>query len=259
LMVNNQPAEARAMLERLLPRSADATYIHVRLANFAVRTGDHARAIEILLPLAAENPDRADVQSQLGDAYQRANKPLEALPYWERASRLDVTNPWPLFEVAFAYAQSGQTDKAKVAYEELLRLAPDHPMGLNNLAWLLSNTGGDLDEALTYAEKARALQPDDASIDTLGWVYLKQGRAKEAVEEFRHAILKSSKTRPEYREHLAEALNQIRARTGALTPDQTELQSLLAADESSAIDGNPDNAESRKKDERLRAVLRRMK
>jgi predicted Zn-dependent protease len=256
VMANNRPAEARSMLERLLPRSADAIYIQVRLANFAVRTGDSARAIEILLPLAAEHPNRADVQDQLGEVYLAANKPLDALPYWERASRLDVTNPWPLFRVAFAYEQSGQTDKAKAAYEELLRLEPDHPSALNNLAWMLSNTGGDLEDALTYATKARALQPDDASIDTLGWVYLKQGRAKEAVEEFGQAILKSSKTNPEFRKHLAEALNQISTRNGALTPDQAELQSLLAADESPASNNN---IESKENDERLRAVLRRMK
>ena len=56
------------------------------------------------------------------------------------------------------------------------------PMTCNSAAWLLANTDGDFQSALTLVEAALKSAPDDASImDTLAHVYYLGGRFEEAV------------------------------------------------------------------------------
>ena len=58
----------------------------------------------------------------------------------------------------------------------MLELSPKHPLAANNLASNLSDTGGNLDEALKFAQIAREAAPEDPNVgDTLGWIYYKKG------------------------------------------------------------------------------------
>jgi tetratricopeptide (TPR) repeat protein len=78
----------------------------------------------------------------------------------------------------------------------------------NNLAWLYANNGGNLDLALQYAQTAKSVLPDDASVtDTLGWVYYKKGLASVAVTTFRQAAALDAKN-PNIQYHLGLALVQ---------------------------------------------------
>jgi hypothetical protein len=43
----------------------------------------------------------------------------------------------------------------------VLKLQPDNPIALNNLAFLLVEGGADLDQALTYAQRAKQKLPND--------------------------------------------------------------------------------------------------
>ena len=56
------------------------------------------------------------------------------------------------------------------------------PITCNIAAWLLANTEGDYDSALTLVEAALKIEPDDASIlDTLAHVYFLGGKIDEAI------------------------------------------------------------------------------
>jgi cellulose synthase operon protein C len=61
-----------------------------------------------------------------------------------------------------------------------VELAPDNPLALNNLAYLLAESGRGA-EAVGYAERAYKLTPTPACADTLGWAYHQAGRDREAV------------------------------------------------------------------------------
>jgi tetratricopeptide (TPR) repeat protein len=70
-----------------------------------------------------------------------------------------------------AYEKTGQFDQAKRAYQDALGRSPNFAPALNNLAWLECEHGGNLDEALSLAQHAKQLLPDDPNIsDTLGWI-----------------------------------------------------------------------------------------
>ena len=60
---------------------------------------------------------------------------------------------------------------------------PDDAQGYNQLAWLIGNTEGDLDEALRLVQKSIELGPDNgAYYDTMGRVYYARGDYPNAVK-----------------------------------------------------------------------------
>jgi Tetratricopeptide repeat/Peptidase_C39 like family len=81
---------------------------------------------------------------------------------------------------------------AEKAYREALRIAPDDPDALNNLAWLLLEKAGLLDEAEDLAARAAALPgpgPDRAqALDTLARIQLARGRCEAAMASFTSAL-----------------------------------------------------------------------
>ena len=60
---------------------------------------------------------------------------------------------------------------------------PNDPAGYNQFAWLVGNTGGDLDEALRYSQKSIELSPNSGGYyDTLAHVHFAMGQYEKAVE-----------------------------------------------------------------------------
>ncbi len=109
----------------------------------------------------------------------------------------------------------GNTAEAEANYRKALDIAPDSAIAANNLAWLLADHSGNLDEALRLANGAVARNQNVAEYyDTLGWVYLKKGLNSPAVEQFKKAVaLEESNAKkngttpkPDYRNRLAQAM-----------------------------------------------------
>lgn len=109
----------------------------------------------------------------------------------------------------------GNIAAAEAAYRKALEITPESPIAANNLAWLIVDTQGNLDEALQLATMAVAKDPNVAGFyDTLAYVYLKKGLASPAVEQSKKAVAldeslaKKNGTTPNagYRVRLAAAL-----------------------------------------------------
>jgi tetratricopeptide (TPR) repeat protein len=84
---------------------------------------------------------------------------------------------------------TGRREQAKPIYEQILKIEPDHPVALNNLAFIKAEEGVDLDEALTMAQRARQKLPNSAFIkDTLGWIYIKKNLSDDAVRLFKDLV-----------------------------------------------------------------------
>ena len=65
----------------------------------------------------------------------------------------------------------------------LIAASPEPAINYNQLAWLIANTEGDLDEALQLSWKSLELSPDTGGFyDTLGRVYFAKGDYDSAVE-----------------------------------------------------------------------------
>lgn len=105
----------------------------------------------------------------------------------------------------------------------VLAQAPDDPVALNNLAWLLGKRGDP--KARVYAERAYRLAPQSAGVnDTLGWILVRQGQGKAALGYLARAV-KLAPGNPELSYHYAYAL----ARTGRAAEARKLLARILSS------------------------------
>ena len=127
----------------------------------------------------------------------------------------------------------GNTSVAEKAYRKALEIAPETSIAANNLAWLIADNQGNLDEALQLATAAVSKNQSVAGFyDTLGWVYFKKGLNSPAVEQFKKAVAiedaNAQKTRqapdPGYRVRLGMALAKAGDRASARREVETSLQ-----------------------------------
>jgi Flp pilus assembly protein TadD len=141
-----------------------------------------------------------------------------------KAKELNPNDPIAYVRLALLYEGQGRVADAKPLYEQVLRIEPDNPVALNNLAFNLAENGGDLDQALTMAQRAKAKFPKDPNIsDTLGWIYTKKNLSDPAIQIFRE-IVNQSPGNPQYRYHLAVALAQKGEKASAKQECATALQ-----------------------------------
>jgi tetratricopeptide (TPR) repeat protein len=82
----------------------------------------------------------------------------------------------------------GREQDAIDHYEAAFRAGDRTAVAANNLAWLYAVKGIHLDRALSAAQQAVQIQPDDAAVmDTLGFVYLRRREYTNAVKTLQHA------------------------------------------------------------------------
>ncbi len=135
----------------------------------------------------------------------------------------------------------GGVRAAETNYRRALEIAPDSPIAANNLAWLIAENQGNLDEALQLATFAISKNQSVAGFyDTLGYVFLKKGHYSPAAEQFRKAVAideKSGKTaNPGYRVRLSIALASSGDKASARREVETSLRSQAAMTEQELSD-----------------------
>lgn len=129
---------------------------------------------------------------------------------WAKDHPKDVTL------VAFLAQQSLARKDYKSAianYEIAVKLQPDNPLILNNLAWALAETGDP--KAREYAATAYRQAPFNPNVmDTLGWAEVQIGDAKKGVELLQ-AASNLAPANADIRLHLARGLIKTGDKAGA--------------------------------------------
>ena len=98
----------------------------------------------------------------------------------------------------------GKRTAATEHFRKVVELQPDNADALNNLAYLLAEQSNDLDQPLSYAERAVKLAPaDPAFADTLGWILYRKGLYHAAIPYLERAAAGDDDVVPKY--HLALA------------------------------------------------------
>ena len=119
--------------------------------------------------------------------------------------------------------------EAEANYRQALELQPETPIAANNLAWLIAENQGNLDEALQLATAAVSRNQTVAGFyDTLGWVYFKKGLYSAAVKQFRKAVALEEKSgrgsSAAYRVRLGTALASAGDKVSARREVETSLR-----------------------------------
>ncbi|MDM8549605.1 M48 family metalloprotease [Desulfobacterales bacterium HSG2] len=129
----------------------------------------------------------------------------------QRAIERNADNPALHSMLGDICYDSGKYERTIAAYEKSLKLKPDNPQVLNNLAWLYATCKDerlrDLKKSLTLAQKAAASDGSPHILDTLAESYYLNGQFESAVSVGRRALELSQKNRFYYKKQLEKFMN----------------------------------------------------
>jgi len=204
----NKMGEAIKVMETSVAQSPDRRDFRLVLANMYVRGQRYDDAIRLLEELLKTDPKSADLLIRLAETQRRKGDINVVIDTFRRASQAAPADTRPLLQLGLLMDGTGRRDQAKPIYEQILKIQPDHPIALNNLAFIKAEEGVDLDEALTMAQRARQKLPSSVDImDTLGWIYIKKNLSDDAVRTFKELNL-TEPSRATFHLHYGMALLQ---------------------------------------------------
>ncbi len=112
-----------------------------------------------------------------------------ALELMEQAARKNPDDAGLQTELAGLYLQQGRTTEAVEAYRHSLALDSLNAPALNNLAWIYSQLGARLEEALQLSRKSLELEPDNPLyLDTIAEIYFRKRDYYQALTYLRKAL-----------------------------------------------------------------------
>ena len=92
------------------------------------------------------------------------------------------------FQLGAAYERNRQYETANEIFNKAIKMSPEYHNAMNYLGYMWADINRNLDEAAKHIIRANELSPDNASyVDSLGWLYFRQGKFTEALAELRRA------------------------------------------------------------------------
>jgi tetratricopeptide (TPR) repeat protein len=161
------------------PSPGVASLLETRRAEILLRSGREAEGRKRLEDLAAGG----DTPSTLAAAqtFQRVERYADSIPMLEHLIVRQPDSVVAHFLLASAYDRTGKRSQSVAELRRVLQIDPDFHAALNYLGYTLAESGESLDEALSLAQRAVALEPDNgAYVDSLGWTYYQLGRHEQA-------------------------------------------------------------------------------
>jgi Flp pilus assembly protein TadD len=150
---------------------------------------------------AAQASPSASTLYRLGTLLAKSGETGRARAAFERALSLQADLSEASNDLGALLAQAGEIDSAIQRFRAALASTPEYPDALNNLGYALLLTGRD-EEARALYEKALALQPDfPEALNNLGLLFGRAGDLERAERHFRDALTR----RKEY----GEAANNL--------------------------------------------------
>ena len=134
-----------------------------------MRAEQFDEAIKHLPGAARETAEVARPAVPLAETQRRKGDLNSAIDNFRRCSQEAPSDTSCLMQLGLLMEGTGKRDQAKPIYEQILKIHPDDPVALNNLAFAKAEEGVDLDQALTMAQRAVQKAPGIAQICRTRW------------------------------------------------------------------------------------------
>lgn len=129
-----------------------------------------------------------------------------ALASLEQATNADPQNVAAMVDRGLLLQRMEKNKEAVDVYNRVLGIDPDNPIALNNVAFLDAQNKSNLEQAQSFAERAKKREPHSLDIsDTLGYVYYQRNLNPEALQIFK-ADVEQAPENSTFHYHLALAL-----------------------------------------------------
>ena len=188
-MLEKKVPSARARIEARLGTSVEKPELLRLAARVYMAANDGPAAERALRRIMEVAPADDTAYTMLAQMYLGQGKLAGALAEFERIAARNVKDVPARTMSAIVVHSQGNVEEARKRYEEILVIDANALVANNNLAWILAETGDDLDRALRLAQKAVQQRPDAAEFNhTVGWVYLKKQLPSLAMTPLERSI-----------------------------------------------------------------------
>jgi len=164
-------------VERFAPNLADLHYlrgvVYTQLNQLPVAQAAYETVLEI-------DPVYRGARFNMGLNAFRRGKLRDAIDYFQEERALEATSDL-LLELGRAYAQLGEPDSARMAYQDAIRLDSTNATAY---MWLgqLHEELGDFDQALAFSRQGLRLKPDNLDYKyVIGSLLFRSGQVEEAA------------------------------------------------------------------------------
>lgn len=210
-LMDNQPDKSVELVQTEVTKRPEALDLQRELGNAEMNAAQYDKAVttfQSLLAKVTDQKQQASIWTLMGEAYLRKGDIQQSINSLEKAHQDAPNNGGLTTNIGMLYEMQNKPDVARKYYEMAIKADPNNALALNNLAYLMSQTNGDLDVALTYATHAKQRLPEHVEVnDTLGWIYLKKNLTDQAIDTFKNLVVKAP-TNPTFHYHYAMALLQ---------------------------------------------------
>ncbi len=176
-----------ARINAQIAKAPNSDAYWVLLAEVQASTRDFNQALVSDKKALSMNPTNYRALMLLGQLETAGGNIDAAITTYEQMAQRNPKDPLPEIVIGALEQARGHFAQAQKGFEKALAERPGDPVASNNLAYLLLETNGDKDVALSLAQTARRAFPENPSIaDTLGWALYQKGiygSAREMLEE----------------------------------------------------------------------------
>ncbi|MBD3221181.1 tetratricopeptide repeat protein [bacterium] len=149
-----------------------------RQLELQIATREHARRASVSI-----HPQDSSGHMILGSAFRALGDLDRACGHFERASEVAENRVPARLELGFCLEAAGEVERARATLRQLHDEYPDHPEVSNSYGYFLAERNEQLDLAERLIQQALQVDPKNgAYLDSLGWVYYRQGRYEEAFD-----------------------------------------------------------------------------
>jgi tetratricopeptide (TPR) repeat protein len=180
--------EAAELVAQVLAESPSETDALEVRAALALQRGEPDRAIADLRTVLRDFPDRIAPQRMLGQAHAAKGEAALAADAFERAIRMEPTDPLAYLQLAELRVRNGDNEGALVVLENLLARVPENEAAQQAIA-RIQFSSEDWDALGQTAERIQRTRPEHALGFYLnGLVLQRQGEHEEAVAVLEEAL-----------------------------------------------------------------------
>ncbi|MEK7400073.1 MAG: tetratricopeptide repeat protein [Candidatus Poribacteria bacterium] len=215
----NREAIDETLIVLTLSRTQNDPNVMLFLAQLYIALGDYDKGIAIGDSVLRRNGTKKAISAEalylLGISFKEkgekkfADENLQkSIDIYKNLLEEDATKNVRLnYDIAKVYDAKGEQNFAKKHLEKFIYLKSDDSEvsnAYNYLGYIMVEQNKNLDIAVTYIEKAIAMEPGNGVFrDSLGWAYFKLGKIDEAVVELEKAV-ELTPNDSDVHEHLGE-------------------------------------------------------
>jgi len=225
----HSPKDLETTAKYIAGLKTDSPYVSTLLGQCYLQLGKTDLATAAFDKAIANHSAVQEPYIDRANIYMHDNKTDEALEILKKAVTIAPTDMRASLIQGDILSKLTRYKEAIALYEDLLNRNAKLDLAANNLASIIADHEYTDPAMLGKAQEAAerfSKSTDPFLLDTLGWVYFRQGKLKEALAIMARATASSDKTSPEIHYHYGTILQKA----GKIEEAKAELQQATAKD-----------------------------